>query len=265
MTRDLVVMVKGAGEMASGVAWRLAKSHFKVVLTEIQRPLAVRRAVSFCEAVYDGQKQVEGVSALLVENVEGVRAAWSQKAIPLIVDPELKMVPHLVPDVLVEATLCKRDSGLNIDDAPLVVALGPGFEAGSNADLVIETKRGHHLGRVYEEGQAIANTGVPGEIEGKTWERVLRSPADGIFQTGFQLGDMVGEGQAIAEVDGEPIIAKVTGNLRGLIRPNTWVSSGLKVGDIDPRGQEAYVETISEKARTLGGAVLEAILRRYNN
>jgi xanthine dehydrogenase accessory factor len=260
----LVVLIKGAGEMATGVAWRLSKSHFRVALTERPQPLAVRRAVSFCEAAYEGKKVVEGAEAVRVLSPQEIAREWARNRIPLLEDPELEVLETLKPDVLVEATLSKRNTGVSIGDAPLVIALGPGYEAGRDVHYVVETNRGHNLGRLYEKGSAEPNTGVPGEIAGMTHNRVLRAPSDGIFETDQSLGQAVNPGDVIARVGRDEVVAQIGGILRGLIRTGIPVTRGLKVGDIDPRGQADYVNTISEKARAIGGAVLEAILRVYN-
>jgi xanthine dehydrogenase accessory factor len=264
MKKDLTVIIKGAGEMASGVAWRLYQGRLQVLMTETHAPLAVRRAVSFCEAVYDGRITVEGVEAVLIDHPEQIRTTWSNLQIPLLIDPEMEIINQLKPDVLVEATLSKRNTGISIHDAPLVIALGPGYEAGRDAGFVVETNRGHHLGRLYTSGYAQANTGIPGKISGFSAQRVLRAPVDGQFESKLVLGARVAERQAVGTVGGQPVIAQIPGILRGLIRPGTMVTSGLKVGDIDPRGDKTFVSTISEKARAVGGSVLEAICRKYN-
>jgi xanthine dehydrogenase accessory factor len=261
---DLAVAVKGAGEMASGVAHRLHRAGLRVLFTETPAPLAVRRAVSFCEAVYDGVKRVEGVEAVLVADRRGVAAAWAEGRIPLAVDPEAALPRRLDCEVLVEATLAKRNTGVRLDDAPLVICLGPGYRAGEDCHLVVETNRGHDLGRLYHRGGAQPNTGVPGDIGGYTSQRVLRAPADGVFATSLELGESVEAGQTVAEVGGRPVRAGVSGVLRGLIRPGSPVSRGLKVGDVDPRGRVEYLHTISEKARAVGGSVLEAVMAAYN-
>jgi len=214
--------------------------------------------------VGQGRQEVEGVEAVLVKGLADLEAAWTQGFIPLLVDPGLEILPVLKPQVLVEATLNKQGQGLDLGDAPLVIALGPGYEAGKHAHFVVETNRGHHLGRLYTQGQAQANTGVPGEIAGQTWERVLRAPAEGLLASELELGALVRQGQEVARVAGRPLIAGVTGLLRGLLRPGSQVRAGQKVGDIDPRGEAFYLTTISEKARALGGAVLQAIMRVYN-
>jgi len=265
MKRDLLVVIKGAGEMATGVAWRLHKSHIRVLMTETHEPLAVRSAVSFCEAVYEGRMTVEGVEAILIKHPDEITKAWENSQIPLLIDPKLKIMNNIKPDILVEATLSKRNTGIYKNDAPLVIALGPGYNAGQNAHLVVETNRGHHLGRIFESGYAQTNTGVPGTISGFSLERILRAPADGIFETKFVLGDSVDSGQVVATVASEPVVAQIQGILRGFIRSGMRVKSGLKVGDIDPRGDRGYVKTISEKARAIGGSVLECICRKYND
>lgn len=261
---NLIVLIRGAGEMASGVAWRLFQSHFNILLTEIPQPLAVRREVSFCEAVYEGQKKVEGVEAVLITSEDEVRKIWASQRIPLVIDPGLNRSLSLNPHVLVDAILAKKNTGTQINQAPWVIALGPGFRAGGDAHLVVETNRGHNLGRILTEGEAEADTGIPGTIGGYAVERVLRAPAEGIITTCKKIGDPVVPGEIVAEVAGRPVKARIKGVLRGLIREGTPVPVGLKVGDIDPRGNPAYCTTISEKARAIAGAVLEGIMRQFN-
>jgi len=261
---QLLVVIKGAGEMASGVAWRLRMANLRVVLTERENPLAVRRRVSFCEAVHDGTSEVEGVRARRIADVSRVPGVLSSGDVPVLVDPEMKCLKTLQPQVLVEATLSKRNTGIRKDAAPLVIALGPGFTAGVDAHMVIETKRGHNLGRIITRGKAEPNTGIPGDIAGETVRRVLRAPADGEFITDVDIGAVVTAGQTVATVAGLPVTAQLGGVLRGLIRPGSMITKGVKVGDVDPRGDPSYVDTISEKARALGGSVLEAIMRVFN-
>jgi xanthine dehydrogenase accessory factor len=261
---DLIILIRGAGEMASGVAWRLVQSHFKIMFTEIPAPLAVRRGVSFCEAVYEGRKEVEGVEAVLISSLDEVRNAWASNRIPLMIDPALNQSLSLKPHVLVDAVLAKKNIGTRLDQAPLVMALGPGFRAGIDAHMVIETNRGHNLGRILTEGEAEADTGIPGNIGGYTIDRVLKTPAEGIITLHKKIGDPVEPDETVAEVSGHPIKTKISGILRGLIREGTPVPAGLKVGDVDPRGNPTYCHTISEKARAIAGGVLEGILRHYN-
>ena len=181
---------------------------------------------------------------------------FSCKAVPTL--------SPLTPDVLIDATLRKRNFGLTMDDAPLVIGLGPGFVAGKDVHVVIETNRGHNLGRLIYEGTADPDTGIPGNIAGYDKQRVLRSPADGAFVSNSRLGDRVEQGQELAEVAGEAVISAVAGVLRGLIRPGIHVTKGMKVGDVDPRGDAGYLNTISDKARSISGSVIEAILNRFN-
>jgi xanthine dehydrogenase accessory factor len=261
---ELLILIKGAGEMASAVAWRLVKSHFRVVMTEVSEPLAVRRRVSFCEAVFDGTSAVEGLTGRLIDRPEQAAEVISSGEVPVLVDPELDGLGALGPDVLVEATLTKYNTGLTRDMAPLTIALGPGYDAGRDVDVVIETNRGHHLGRIIDQGPAASNTGVPGDIKGQSARRVLRAPVDGRFVTDLELGAVVRVGQEVATVAGQPVTSQLDGLLRGLIRPGSMVTDGLKVGDVDPRGDMTHLNTISDKARAVAGSVLEAVLREYN-
>ena len=254
------VLIRGAGEQASGIAHRLHRSGFKVCLIDTANPLAVRRLVSFCEAVYDGEKTVEGITAVRIDEGERILAVWESKKIPLLVDPKNDTKDSLRPHVLIDAILAKKNVGTKITDAPLVLGLGPGFRAQKNVHVVIETNRGHNLGRLIFEGEAAPNTGVPGVIAGYGAERVFRAPGDGTFTTHKEIGDLVSEGETVASVEGKPIKSGVSGVIRGLLRDGTKVTSGLKAGDVDPRGDKTNCDTISDKARALGGAVLEAIL-----
>jgi len=262
-TASLRVLVRGGGDLASGVAWRLYQSGFRVVITEIPEPLAVRRKVSFCEAVFDGQSVVEGVKAVLVEGSEQVGRVWDQGFIPVLVDPGAVCRHSIKPEVIVDAILAKKNLGTSVKDAPLVVALGPGFEAGKDAHFVVETNRGHHLGRLLTAGSAAPNTGVPGPVQGIASDRVLRAPASGPWRNTVDIGDMVKKGDLVGTVRDEALCAAIDGVLRGLIHPDVTVSKDLKIGDIDPRGIKEFCFTISEKALAIAGGVLEGILRVY--
>jgi len=257
---EIVVLIRGAGDLASGVAYRLHRAGMRVVMTEVPQPTAIRRAVAFAEAVYEGQQTVEGITARLVEGVEGIEAAWQKGEIPVLVDPEARIREELHPDVLVDAIMAKRNTGTRITDAPIVIALGPGFTAGVDCHAVIETNRGHFLGRVILEGSAEPNTGVPGEVGGQTAKRVLRAPTDGVFHALRRIGDFVEEGEVVAQVDGEPVRSRLKGVLRGILHDGLQVRKGMKVGDVDPRGEREHCFTISDKALAIGGGVLEAIL-----
>jgi xanthine dehydrogenase accessory factor len=262
-TASIRVLVRGGGDLASGVAWRLHQSGFRVVITEIPEPLAVRRKVSFCEAVYDGACVVEGVKALLVKGPDDVHRAWDLGLLPVLVDPDAVCRRSIQPEVLVDAILAKKNLGTTAKDAPLVIALGPGFEAGNDAHFVVETNRGHNLGRLLTAGSAAPNTGLPGPVQGITSDRVLRAPANGPWQNTLDIGARIQKGDLVGKVQGEALYAAISGVLRGLIRPGITVSKGLKIGDIDPRDKTELCFTISEKALAIAGGVLEGILRTY--
>jgi xanthine dehydrogenase accessory factor len=262
---DLRIMIRGAGEMASGTAYRLHRAGFRnLFMTDIESPLAVRRMVSFSEAIYEGDWAVEGVSSKRIEDPDEAPSLWRESVIPVIVDPEASSRQTVKPQVFVDATLAKKNLGTAIDYAPLVVGMGPGFNAAEDVHYVIETNRGHNLGRLIFNGSASPNTGTPGDIGGFTGQRVLRAPEDGLFQTDRQIGDLVEAGMVVGEVAGAPVNARITGILRGLIRPGCPVTKGLKIGDIDPRCDASYCNTISEKSRAIGGTVLEAVLMKFN-
>ncbi len=251
--------------MATGVACRLHRANFtRILMLEIRSPLAVRRRVSFCEAIHEQHVAVEGIEAVRIERDDDLSVAWASGKIPVLIDPQAESVQRLKPDVVVDATLAKRNLGTAMQDAPLVIALGPGFCAGTDCHVVIETNRGHDLGRLITHSSAAENTGVPGDIGGYTSERVLRAPADGLFIPVKLIGEMVRQGEVVGRVGELEVVAAVGGILRGLIRPGSVVPCGLKIGDVDPRGEADYCNTVSEKARALGGAVLEAVLAMYN-
>jgi xanthine dehydrogenase accessory factor len=250
--------------MASGVAHRLSRAGFAVVMTEVAEPLAVRRAVSFCEAVWDGSMNVEGITSRLIADPGEVPSVWDKGELPVLVDPEMTCLTVLKPTVIVDALLAKRNTGLRRDMAPLTIGLGPGFKAPDDVHLAIETNRGHDLGRLIYQGSPEPDTGIPGNTGGYTLQRVFRAPQDGTFEPFFQLGDRVEQDEAVAKVGDSEVRAQVGGVLRGLIRPGVRVVKGLKVGDVDPRGKIEYLHTITDKARALGGAVLEGIMSAFN-
>ena len=260
----LKVLIRGAGEMATGVAVRLAGSGLAVVMTEIEAPLAVRRAVSFCEALWDGSCIVEGIAAVKVSSPDEFDAAISAGHVPVLVDPELGCLADWNPAVLIDATVAKTNRGISPGMAPLVIALGPGFEAPVDAHVVVETCRGHDLGRLIYEGRALPDTGVPEPVSGYSAERVLRAPGDGVLNCLRDIGDMVKIGDLVAEVGGMEVRASIPGVLRGLMRKGSPVRQGMKIGDVDPRYDRRLCFTVSDKARALGGSVLEAIMGRFN-
>ncbi len=254
------VLVKGAGDLASGAIYRLWKAGFVVVATEVARPTAVRLTVSFANAVYEGTWSVQGVTAKKASSLEEALAFQEQGFVPVLVDPSASVRLGFRPHVVVDAIMAKRNTGTRIDDAPVVVALGPGFTAGVDCHAVVETQRGHNLGRVLYRGSAERNTGVPGEVGGRTWERVLRAPTDGTFKALGTIGKVVEAGEVVGFVDGQPVVSAIRGVLRGLLHEGLEVVRGQKVGDVDPRAEVSHCFSISDKALSVSGGVLEAVL-----
>lgn len=263
------ILVRGAGDLATGVIVRLHRCGFRVAVTECTNPSAIRRRAALCEAVLQGQATVEGVTCRRVTDVDEATRVSQAGEVPLLVDERAACVSALRPAAVVDAILAKRNLGTNRAMAPITVGLGPGFTAGEDVDAVVETMRGHHLGRVILQGAAIPNTGVPGVIAGYAAERVIHAPASGemVFvqdekgQT-IDIGALVRKEQEIARVGGVPVLATIDGVLRGLIRAGYPVTEGLKIADIDPRPEQvAYCDTVSDKARAIGGGVVEALLR----
>lgn len=261
-----VVLVRGAGDLATGTILRLHNCGFRVLAVECARPSAIRRRAAFCEAVFDGAATVEGVTARLIDRIEQTDAVWNAGEIPLIVDETAVCAAACAPAVLVDAILAKRNLGTTRDMAPITIGLGPGFTAGGDVDAVVETMRGHRLGRVIYDGAALPNTGVPGPIAGFAAERVIHAPASGAMNfvrspEPVDIGSIVRKGQTIGFVGGVPVTATLDGVLRGLIREGYPVTEGLKIADIDPRAQEVQnCTTVSDKARAIAGGVLEAML-----
>jgi xanthine dehydrogenase accessory factor len=229
-------------------------------MTEIQHPTVIRRTVALAEAVFEGQTQVEDLVAQRAATPEAAKRVIAEGRIPVLVDPELRHLPALRPEVLVDATLAKRNLGLSRSHAPLVVGVGPGFTAGNDVHAVIESERGHFLGRVYWRGSARPDTGIPGPIGGYSTERVVRAPATGIFRGERAIGDSVQKGQRLGQVEAEPALAPISGVLRGLLHDGLRVRTGMKIGDVDPRDVSDHCWTISDKALAIGGGVLEAVL-----
>jgi xanthine dehydrogenase accessory factor len=260
--RDFVVLIKGAGDLGTGVAMRLHRSGLQVVMTDIPAPLVVRRTVSFAEAIPLGECTVEGITAVRADGAAECRAALSRGCIPVVADPECAIRHDLNPEVLVDAIMAKRNTGTHLTDAPLVVAIGPGFEAGRDCHVIVETKRGHTLGRTIYSGSAAPDTGIPGAMGGVTWERLLRAPASGTFYARAHLGEMIAAGQTVGVIGpGEvPVVTVIGGLLRGLLRDGAAVTAGVKVGDVDPTGEVDRMDLVSDKALAIGGGVLEGIL-----
>lgn len=256
----MLVLIRGAGDLATGVALRLYRAGFQVVMTDLTHPTAIRRTVSFSQAIMDGRTVVEGVAACFAD-VSDVQQVLAAGEIPVLADPECRCREVLKPHVLIDAILAKKNLGTTIDDAPVVIALGPGFTAGKDCHAVIETMRGHYLGRVVLKGSAQPNTAVPGLIGGYAGERVLRAPADGVFRGCLQIGAQVQAGEIAGYVGDTPMRCTIGGVLRGLLADGTTVYKGMKAGDVDPRCKEEHCRTASDKALAIGGGVLEAILQ----
>ena len=255
------VVILGAGEMASGTACRLFRCGISVAMTEVAQPMAVRRAVSFCEAVWDREAVVEGVIGRLWSDNLVVPDKLDHVAV--FIDPKAALVGSWLPDVVVDARLLKTEGVTSVDMAPLVVSLGPGAVAGRDAHVVVETNRGHDLGRLIYVGSAAADTGVPGEIGGFTAQRVLRSPASGPVRCLRRIGDCLAANEPVASVAGVEVTTAIAGVLRGILHDGVMASKGMKLGDVDPRGIPDACFTVSDKSRNIAGSVLEAILRRY--
>lgn len=256
---DTLILIRGGGDLATGVAHRLHTAGFTMIILELPQPLCVRRAVSFAEAVYTGRVTVEGVGArLATDGMSGMAYAVTGE-IPVVVDERGVTISQLTPPIVVDARLAKQNLGTHITHAKLAIGLGPGFTAGVDCHAVIETNRGHNLGRVYWQGSAEADTGVPEPVQGLAGQRVLRAPRDGLFRARRAIGDSVKAGEVVATVHGEPLLAQFDGVLRGILHDGLSVTAGMKVGDLDPRGGRERCFTISDKARAVGGGVLEAV------
>ena len=255
----MFVLMRGGGDIATGIALRLWRSGMDVCICEIPVPTAIRRTVCFSEAVRLGEVTVEGVTARLCE-MEEIPDLLDQRIIPVLIDPEGTSIPLLSPDVVVDAILAKRNLGTTRDMAPVVIGVGPGFTAGTDCHAAVETMRSHYLGRVLYEGSPLENTAVPGLIGGYAGERVLRAPADGVFQGARQIGDQVRSGDVAGYVDGVPMVCTIDGVLRGLLADGVVVHKGMKSGDVDPRCAVDHCFCASDKALAVGGGVLEAIL-----
>ena len=263
-TQPLRVAIRGAGDIATGVALRLWHAGFKVVMLEVEKPTVIRRTVAFAQAVFDGEMTVEGVSARRVASVQEAMRVAESGIVPVLVDPLCESLRELKPDCVVDAILAKENLGTHCGLAPSVIALGPGFCAGTDCHAVIETNRGHWLGQVIYQGRAQENTGVPGNIMGHTAKRVIRAPGAGVMRARVKLGDLVNEGDVIATVGDIEILAPLSGMVRGLLNDGLVVDIGFKIGDIDPRGDNADYTSVSDKARAIGGGVLEALMTLTN-
>ena len=259
-----LIIVRGGGDIASGIIHRLFISGFKVLVLEIEKPLCIRRAVSYAEAIYSNEINIEGARGVLVRNIEEIILALENDLIPVYIDEKGIIIEELKPLAVVDSIIAKRNLGTNINMAPITVGVGPGFEAGIDVDLVIESNRGHNLGKVLHKGTAEKDTGVAGTTLGYSYERVLRAPVSGIIKPLCNIGRYVKAEETVALVGDKKIKSQIDGIVRGMIKEGLYVKKGLKIGDIDPRGDIKNAFTISDKARAIGGGVLEGILYLTN-
>lgn len=257
----MLILIRGAGDLASGIALRLHHAHMKIVMTDLPRPSAIRRTVCFSQAILFGSMRVEDVTARRAESPEDALRITAAGDIAVLADPQAACIAALKPDAVVDAILAKRNLGTRITDAPCVVGVGPGFTAGTDCHAAVETMRGHYLGRVITDGSPLPNTNIPGLIGGFAGERVLRAPADGVFHQLLEIGAQVRAGDIAGEVEGVPMLCHIDGILRGILADGTPVFKGMKAGDVDPRGERKYCDTVSDKALAVGGGVLQAILQ----
>lgn len=256
-----IVIVRGGGDLASGTIHKLHRSGFKILVLETYNPTSIRRNVCYSEAIYNGKITIENTTAIKVSNFNEILKCWQNNKIPITVDPHGKFIEILKPKILVDAILAKKNLGTKINMAEITIALGPGFQAGKDVHAVIETMRGHNLARIILKGEAMKNTGIPGEIGGYSKERVIYSPGKGTIKNVREIGDFVSSGEILAYVDNLEIKTEISGLLRGLIRNGSKIEKGLKIADVDPRCHEIKnCYTISDKARNIAGGVLEAIL-----
>lgn len=256
----MAVLIRGAGDIATGIALRLHRSGYRIIMTDLPQPTSIRRTVCFSEAIRLGRVRVEDVEAVRASSAQYALALAASGVIAVLPDPECAMLPALGPSAVVDAILAKRNLGTALDNAPVVIGVGPGFTAGEDCHAAVETMRGHTLGRVLYSGTPIPNTGIPGIIGGYGAERVLRAPAEGVFEPKMEIGRLVKKGEVAAVVNGVPMLCTIDGCLRGLLQGGLTVAEGMKCGDIDPRCKPEHCLQASDKALSVGGGVLEALL-----
>lgn len=255
-----MVVIRGGGDLATGIGYRLYKAGFSIVILDIEKPLSIRRTVSFCEAIYDGEITIEDVNAVLCKDVDAARNELDNGNIPVLIDPLGESISSLKPLAVVDSIIAKRNLGTNRNMAPITIGVGPGFEAGVDVDLVVESLRGHDLGKVIYSGKAVANSGIPADVLGFKQERIIRAVANGTVRWNYKIGELVDKGDTLGTINSMEIKAEITGIVRGLIREGLFVEQDMKIGDLDPRGRSVNPNTISDKARAIGGGVLEAIM-----
>lgn len=257
---DNLVLVRGGGDLATGTIHRLVQVGFRVIVLELPKPTVIRTSVAFAQCLFDGTAEVEGLESVAAASLADALRLTDEGRVPVLVDPQGAVRFDVKPVAVVDAILAKKNMGTYLEWAPVVIGLGPGFTAGSDVHAVVETNRGHHLGRVYYQGTAEPNTGIPGIIGGHSSDRIVRAPASGMFSAVRKIGDSVQYGDTLGFINGQAVRAPLKGTLRGLINSNLEVFQNMKIGDIDPRNIRDHCWTISDKARTISGGVLEALL-----
>lgn len=265
MLENKIIIVRGGGDIASGTINRLYNMGFKVLVLEIPKPNFIRRKVCYGEAIYEKEFLLEGIISKKAENLDEIKNIWLEKKIPVYIDSDMKILEKINPLAIIDAIIAKKNLGMKKELAPITIALGPGFKAGKDADAVIETQRGHDLGRIIYNGKAKENTGIPGVIKGYGKERVIHASVSGKLKIVHDIGSIVKKDEVIAYINETPVCATLTGLIRGMIRDGSVVEKGLKIIDIDPREEELKnCYTISDKARTISGGVIEALFYLMN-
>jgi len=263
MLRDIVA-IRGGGEVGTAIAHKMKRSGFKVFIIENDTPISIRRTVAYAQAVFQGEMTVQGIKGIQVNHAEEIMEAWERNEIPVIVDSECNVLREIPVDVLVDAIMARKNTGTNREMAAITIATGPGFTAGENVDIVIETKKGHDLGRLIFEGTAEPETEIPGESEGVDSNKVVNAPVDGIITTYVDIVDMVKKGQVVAEINGHKIVAQNSGIVRGIIQNGSSVWKGLKVVEIDSEVSQEQCYRLSQRSRDIAGGVLEAVMYLKN-
>ncbi|MGM0413767.1 MAG: selenium-dependent molybdenum cofactor biosynthesis protein YqeB [Bacillota bacterium] len=263
--KAIKVLLKGGGDLASGIGYRLNRAGFRLLVVEKPEPTAIRRTVSFASVIYQDQLEIEGVTGKKVINFEEVNQCWQKREVPVITTNERDLLAKFKPDIIIDARMLKEKTDQTIDEAELVIGIGPGFTINKNCNLAVETNRGHHLGRVITEGSTAENTGSPGNVNGYTDERVIHAPEAGVFQSDCQIGQKVKAGAVVGRVNDKLLKVEIDGVIRGLLKPGIKVKAGTKLADVDPRSEKDYCYYISDKALAVAGGVLEAIFYWYNS
>jgi len=254
------ILIRGGGDLGSGIAFRLHRVGWNIVITEIEKPLVLRRTVAFANAIFEGDVEIEGIQASHIKELGEISGLLSKKIIPVLISPDVYEFNEFTPDVVIDARMLKKKVYYEIQKNHMIIGLGPGFIAGENCHAAIETNRGHYMGRVIWDGEPLSDTAIPGTVSQKSFERVLRAPISGTIQSNARLGMIFKKGDEIGNVNGSPIIAPFDGCLRGLMHNGIFVEQGIKIGDLDPRLDKELIFYISEKALAIAGGVLEAIL-----